>query len=173
MFSWIQKTGNTLFNAFGRLIGWAENEGILKYPVKHYCEQVSPTLWRGARLEKDSDYETLAKNGFKCMVNLCSENDADKVPASKHGMVSVHIPVEDNTVPTRTQMMDFCHLASSPNYQPLYVHCEAGQGRTGVAVACYRIGVQKWSPTAALEDAEKHGLKMPCQKDFIMSFSTF
>jgi hypothetical protein len=82
MFDWF-------LNTFGRIIGWVEDEHILKYPVSHYCEQVSPTLWRGSRLETDRDYMNLAKNGFKSMVNLCSENDMDEIPATKYNPYSL------------------------------------------------------------------------------------
>jgi len=159
---------NRLLNFLGKLVGWAENEGILKYPVKSYSEQVSPTLWRGSRLEDEQDYENLAKNGFKCVINLCSENDADRVPAIKCGMTPLRIPIEDNTCPTKDQVALFLEAVSRESLQPAFVHCEQGVGRTGTMVAFYRVRVQGWSREKALSEAVAHGLKMPCQKEFIL-----
>ena len=49
----------------------------------------------------------------------------------------------------------------------MYVHCEQGIGRTGCVVAAYRVRVQGWTPEAAVDEACAHGLKMPCQQEWI------
>ena len=40
----------------------------------------------------------------------------------------------------------FVELVSDPAHQPVYVHCEFGSVRTGIAVAAWRILVDKSSP---------------------------
>lgn len=42
-------------------------------------------------------------------------------------------------------MKKFLDFANDPAHQPTYVHCEAGKGRTGCAVACYRMAIQGWT----------------------------
>jgi protein-tyrosine phosphatase len=132
---------------------------------------VSPTLTRGSRLDA-SQMDSLAKQGFKGVVNLCAENDNDTAPAAKSGLNSLHVPIIDNTTPTEGQMKQFLDFATNPANQPAYVHCEAGKGRTGVATAAYRMAVQGWPPDQAIAEAKKFGLALPNQIEFLQKFGT-
>ncbi len=154
-------------NVGGEAIGLAEMLG-LKYPVKAYEAQVSGQLYRGSRLDA-AGMASLAKQGIKGVVNLCAENDADTQLAQQAGLQPHHIPIIDNTVPKLSQVADF--LAFVQSSAPVYVHCEAGQGRTGTMVACYRIAVQGWTAEAAIEEAKGFGMKMPDQMAFIRRFA--
>src|SRR5438128_2719741 len=64
-------------------------------------------------------------------------------------------------------MIQFLDFANDPANQPTYVHCEAGKGRTGCAVASYRMGIQGWTDAQALEDAKKFGLQLESQITFL------
>ena len=127
-----------------RAVGYSELAG-LRYPVHHYSEQVSPDLTRGSRLEEASDYANLKAQGFKGIVDLTREGTADEKYAAKAGLHLDRIPIIDNTAPTMAQMKDFLDFVTNPSNQPAYVHCEAGQGRTGVMTAVYRMAVQGWT----------------------------
>jgi protein tyrosine/serine phosphatase len=50
----------------------------------------------------------------------------------------------------------FLAIATDPNCQPVFVHCEAGTSRTGFAVAAYRIAVQRWSYDSTMEEAARN-----------------
>ncbi len=159
-----------IINTLGRWIGIAETKGFW-YPVKQYCEPVSGTngkLWRGSRVDSDELQKMLS--GFGCIVNLCAENDSDTAWCKALGISSVHIPVLDNTPPTKEQMDKFCNIAIDPGNSKVYVHCEAGKGRTGVAVACYRIKVQGWTAEAAIAEAKLKGMAMPDQEEFLREY---
>ncbi len=160
---------DNIINTLGRWIGIAENEGFW-YPVKQYSEPVSDTfekLWRGSRIDWEKEHRDIVDHGFSCIVNLCAENDADTVWCMALNIRSVHIPVIDNTPPTKEQMDRFCDVAVSSK---TYVHCEAGKGRTGVAVACYRIKVQGWTADAAIAEAKSKGMAMPDQEEFLREY---
>jgi len=164
----LHDVGDAFIDAGGAAIGYAELLG-LKFPVERTRSQVSPSLTRGSRLEP-GDMEALKARGFKSVVNLCAENDDDSANAARLGMSSLHLPIIDNTPPTEAQMKQFLDFVTAPEHQPAYVHCEAGQGRTGVAVACYRMAVQGWSPQEALAEAKAFKMQMPDQEKFILKF---
>lgn len=158
-----------IINIAGAAIGYLEMIGF-KYPVKTYRYKVSEGLWRGSRLDSKAIADLKAQN-FKLIVNLCAENDNDHKPASIYGIKALHIPIIDNRVPKEYQVLEFLNAVGNPMNQPAYVHCEAGKGRTGVMVACYRIVAQNWTVEAALEEAKTFGMGMPSQEDFIKHFA--
>ena len=148
-------------------IGYAELAG-LRYPVTAYHFKVSEGLTRGSRLD-EAGLADLAKQGFKGVVNLCREyDDSDKVRAA--GMTPLHLSILDNSAPPEALMKEFLDFVSDPAHQQCYVHCEAGKGRTGVAVACYRMGIESWSIDDALADGKKFGLQLQNQIDFLRRF---
>ena len=153
----------------GAIIGYLEMIGF-KYPVKAYRFKVSESLWRGSRLDNKAIGD-LKVQGFKLIVNLCAENNNDYKPAALYGIKALHIPIMDNQSPKEFQVMEFLTTVGNPINQPVYVHCEAGKGRTGVMIACYRIVAQKWTVEAALAEAKTFGLGMPNQNEFIQEFA--
>ncbi len=155
----------------GSFVGLLEMYGFW-YPVKHYQYQVSPDVRRGSRLHNNvRGYLILRIRGIRTIVNLCAENDKDQKWCDELGLRSLHIPVLDNTCPTLSQIETF--LEACRTTKPLYVHCQAGCGRTGVFVACYRMTIQGWSLEQALEEAKKFGLCMPSQEGFLRQYSIF
>lgn len=161
LFQWILNTG-------GKLVGYAELLGF-KYPVKAYQAKVSDVLWRGSRLDPDG-IRDLSNRGFKLIVNLCVEMNDNEEVARECGLKTLHIPIMDNQPPTVQQMVDFVDSVCNKACQPVYVHCEAGIGRTSVAVACYRIAAQGWTPEDAIKEAKQYGLRITSQLDFIREF---
>ena len=155
-------------NLGGGVIGYAELLGV-KYGVKPYRAKVSEGLSRGTRLT-DAEFGALRRQGFKSVVNLCLENDDDTARAKAAGMTSLRLKIVDNTAPTMVQMKQFLDFATQPANQPVYVHCEQGRGRTGVAAAVYRMAVQGWTPARALAEADRFKLGIPAQRQFIRSF---
>lgn len=168
----IRAAGNELRDTFldlgGSAVGFAGMFGF-RYGVKDYLFRVSPGLARGSRL--DGDLAPLKADGFRAVVNLCAENDVDAAPAREAGMNHLRVPIFDNTAPTQAQMKGFLDFVTLPENQPAYVHCQAGKGRTGVAVACYRMAVEGWPLEKALAEAKDFGLAIPEQIDFLEGFA--
>lgn len=152
-----------------RAVGYSELIG-LRYPVKHYQSQVSPALTRGSRLETAADYDKLKAQGFKAVIDLTREGTADEKYAQAKGLNLLRVKILDNDHPSMAQMKTFLDFVSKPENQPAYVHCEAGKGRTGIAVACYRMAIQGWTLNQSLAEAKKFGLSLPNQIAFLKQF---
>jgi protein-tyrosine phosphatase len=160
--------GDAFFDGGAASVGVGELLG-LQYPVTTYQSKLDDHLTRGSRLSDDGIAQ-LHASGYKSVVNLCMENDDDTPRAAALGMNSLHIPILDNTAPTEGQVKQFLDYVTNPANQPAYVHCEAGQGRTGVMSACYRMAVDGWSPDAAIAEAKQMGMKLPDQLQFLQQF---
>jgi protein tyrosine phosphatase (PTP) superfamily phosphohydrolase (DUF442 family) len=146
-------------------IGYAELAGF-RYPVTAYQFKVTDTLTRGSRLD-EAGLADLKKRGFKGVVNLCKEYD-DSAKVNAAGLIALHLPILDNTAPPEQMMRQFLDFANNAANQPTYVHCEAGKGRTGCAVACFRMAIQDWTADQAVADGKKFGLQLESQITWLM-----
>jgi protein tyrosine phosphatase (PTP) superfamily phosphohydrolase (DUF442 family) len=164
-----QEVAWTVEDGAAEAVGVAELAG-LRYPVKAYEAQVSDGLYRGSRVDFAA-MQALKAQGIRGIVNLCLENNDDAPNAAKLGLNALHIPILDNSAPTEAQMNQFIAFATSSANQPVYVHCEAGKGRTGTAVACYRIAVMHWTADQAIAEAKQFGLALHNQIAFIQKFA--
>jgi len=162
----LKEAKDGFLNVGGAAVGYAEMLG-LRYPVKHYQAQVSSQLSRGSRVDGQGVLG-LKQQGFKGIVNLCAEQHDDEGAAKAAGMGYLNLKIVDNTVPSEDQMKQFLDFVGKN--QPTYVHCEAGVGRTGVAVACYQMAYQGLPPEQALAQAKEKGCAMPDQQQFILKF---
>jgi Tyrosine phosphatase family len=150
-------------------VGVAELVG-LRYPVSKYEFKVSAGLTRGSRIEDPKGYQSLVKQGFKGIVDLTLEGTNDAKGGKAAGLNTCNVKILDNSAPTQAQMKQFLDFATNPKNSPCYVHCEAGKGRTGVAVASYRMAVEGWPPAKAIAEAKKFGCSLPDQIDFLNQF---
>jgi hypothetical protein len=151
------------------LVGVAELAG-LRYPVSKYEFKVSDGLTRGSRIDDKKGYQKLVEQGFKGIVDLTLEGTNDAKAGKAAGLNTLNVKILDNSAPTQKQMKDFLDFATNPKNSPCYVHCEAGKGRTGVAVASYRMAVEGWPPDKAIAEAKKFGCSLPDQLEFLQKF---
>jgi atypical dual specificity phosphatase len=99
-----------------------------------------PLLAAMARPDSADEVAWLRQQGLQVVLSLTEErlrrdwiNDA--------GLMALHVPVEDMEAPTQEQL-DECisAIAKAHRHQlAVAVHCSAGQGRTGVVLACYFV----------------------------------
>ena len=162
----LKNTGATLG---AELVGVAELVG-LRYPVSSYEFKVSDSLTRGSRINDAKGYDTLVKQGFKGIVDLTLEGTNDAKGGKAAGLNTLNVKILDNSAPTQNQVKQFLDFATNPKNSPCYVHCQAGKGRTGVAVASYRMAVEGWPPEKAIAEAKKFGCALPDQLEFLQQF---
>jgi phosphatidylserine/phosphatidylglycerophosphate/cardiolipin synthase-like enzyme len=109
--------------------------------------------------------------GFLTEHGLYTPAVSDVAEAKQVGAVNaLSVPIVDMSSGTKDQMLEFLDFATKKENRPAYVHCEAGQGRTGVAVAVYRMAVQGWSADEAVGEYYAHTAGLKEQEQFIREF---
>ncbi|HSC28090.1 MAG TPA: protein-tyrosine phosphatase family protein, partial [Vicinamibacterales bacterium] len=88
-------------------------------------------------------------------------------------MQYVSIPWRGSQDPDTRQVAQFMELLHANPDKRVFVHCQRGAERTGVMVACYRIGMENWTPEQALDEMEAfrfRGLRFGHLKKFVRAF---
>ncbi len=165
---------SALLDTFGTLEQAPLLHFLSRYPVTPYTYQVSPVVSRGER-PAAVKLAALVASGHRATINLCAEVDGGDAPAIvAAGLGGVlrtsHVPITDMETPTTAQLAEILDLLSGPGAELTYVHCEAGKGRTGVVIACYRMAVMGWDAADSLVEAANFGCGPPGQLAFIRAF---
>ncbi|QEL15252.1 phosphatase domain-containing protein [Limnoglobus roseus] len=83
----------------------------------------------------------LRRNGIEVLVSL-TETPAPRQWVNDAGLMLVHVPVLDMAAPSLRQfetILDTIHRANKSGLG-VAIHCAAGKGRTGTALAAYFVG---------------------------------
>src|SRR5881392_3632984 len=88
----------------------------------------------------DGALEELKEKGIRAIVSLDEEGLPLYVIAD-HGFHYLHLPIPDFGSPTPEQMNQFFNFVDREQAEgnSIAVHCGAGYGRTGTALACYLV----------------------------------
>jgi tyrosine-protein phosphatase SIW14 len=110
--------------------------------------RVTPELHRCAQPDDDGMRE-LAAFGIRSVVNLREyHSDADEVEGTGLVLIEQKLDAGDLTYPQL--VLALREVLQAP--KPCVVHCWHGADRTGAVVAAYRIAVEGWTPTQALDE---------------------
>jgi len=138
--------------------------------------QVSAHLYRGAQPEAGT-LGKLKALGVTTIVDLRREGPdtraREQSEAESLGLHFVSIPLGGFSTPTSDQVAQFLKLLAGNSSEIVFVHCHYGDDRTGVFVATYRIGIEKWPVARAMDEMNYFGFRAfwhPAMSAFVRGF---
>jgi tyrosine-protein phosphatase SIW14 len=116
--------------------------------------KVTENLFRGAQPRKEG-YPQLKNLGINIVVDLHNSGagmEAEKQIVESLGMRYVSMPASVINGPTDEQIAQFLKIVTSNPNDKIFVHCNLGADRTGVAIATFRMTQQRWSMDEAYNE---------------------
>lgn len=118
-------------------------------PHFHY---VNDNVLRGAQ-PTTLGLHSLAQHGVHTVLDLRAQSGWESAAARRSGLRFVHIPLNAHRTPAPEDLDKALATLEDLNDGPVFVHCEHGDDRTGLVIACYRIVHDHWTNRHALEEA--------------------
>lgn len=109
--------------------------------------KISETLFRGAQPLRNG-YPQLKSLGITIVVdfhNTGSGMEREKQIVEGLGMRYISMPASVISGPTDEQIAQFLKIVLANPNDKIFVHCNLGSDRTGVAIAAFRITQQQWN----------------------------
>lgn len=113
-------------------------------PLSNFGEVVPGKLYRGEQPTPDALVH-LKAIGVRTIVVLREDREVSSYQEASYramleaeGFRYVVMPIPDGGIPRREQIRRFIQTVDDPGSGPVYVHCAAGIGRTGVMVGLYQ-----------------------------------
>lgn len=135
------------------------------------CGMSRPGLMASA----ETQYRRLAGAGIRWLVCLEERCDYAIAQARAHDITHLHFPVPDMAPPSFNQAVDLCRHAEHPirNNQGLAMHCRAGLGRTGTALALIQVwfGDAADGAVAKVRRANPMAIQSEAQLRFVYEFA--
>lgn len=111
--------------------------------------KVSDTLYRSAQ-PTEEQMRQLELFGIKTVVNLRQlHSDLFKIEGTTLKYFRIRAAAWH---PEKEDAVEFLRIATNPENQPVLVHCQHGADRTGMMCALYRIVVEGWNKTDAINE---------------------
>ena len=124
-------------------------------PPYYHIDRVAPWLVIGPAL-RDRDYPLLKRHGVTHVVDLREESSDEESSMRALGFHWWRLPIPDRDAPTSTQIDELMRWldARPAERETLYLHCEAGMGRT---------------PTVAMALLLRRGFSLPEAQQLVQS----
>lgn len=118
--------------------------------------KIDDDYYRGAQPD-GHDYADLAALGVKTVIDLTRNGrENERAQVEQQGMTFVRIPLTTSERPSDAAVRQFLSLVNDSARQPVYVHCQGGQHRTGVMTAVYRMTKYGWTEDRAYQEMKHY-----------------
>lgn len=146
------------------------------YPELPNFHRVDEHLYRGGQ-PAEGGIARLKSLGIRTIVNLRGEPSlvtSEAREAADAGLRYFSVPMRGLGRPTDEQLQRILGLIDQADNWPVFVHCKAGQDRTGLVVACQRITRAGWTAERAIREAMDLGMMKIefAMRSFIRDFET-
>jgi protein tyrosine/serine phosphatase len=137
--------------------------------------RMNERLFRGAQPTSEG-FANLRRVGIDTIVRLSLGEDGaarEQEEVEQIGMQFVAIPWSTQDSPTPEQVRAFFEVFDDPAHARVFVHCKAGADRTGVMIALYRINIDRWPVSRALDEMNAfhhHPIFLPHLQAFVRAF---
>lgn len=118
---------------------------------------VDEHLFRGGQPD-EAGFDRLKKSGVDIVVSFRHEKGQvarEKQIVERMGMTFVNIPWRGYFAPSDAKVEQFLQIVNNALNQRIFAHCRRGAERTGLMVACYRIG-SGWDADEAYQEMRKY-----------------
>ncbi len=116
--------------------------------------KVSENLYRSAQPTAEG-MRNLKASKIKTIVSLRSfHSDRDEIADTGLGYEHIYMKAWH---PEEEDIVKFLKIVTDPAKTPVLVHCQHGADRTGTMCALYRVIVEKWPQTKAIDEMKCGG----------------
>lgn len=120
-------------------------------PIANF-RKVDSGIYRGGQPDQNG-YQYLQSIGVKTVLKLNADAAiAEPFWAGNAGINLVEVSLSAFLAPSSSDINKALAVLKDPKQQPVFVHCEHGEDRTGLVVGIYRIEVDHWTPKVAHDE---------------------
>jgi tyrosine-protein phosphatase SIW14 len=116
--------------------------------------EVTPTLYRGGQPSREG-FETLDQMGIAVIVDT-GRSMRDEALVKNLSMTYCSLPWYC-PFPKDKVFERFIEIIRENPGKKIFVHCRLGDDRTGMMIAAYRMAVEHWTATEAMEEMHEFG----------------